>query len=54
MKILHLFFAEAKSECDCADLDDKHQSTAAMKRDALRPLLAELRRSRPSKSLHFG
>jgi len=24
MEILHPFFADAKSECDCPDLDDKH------------------------------
>jgi hypothetical protein len=41
MEILHLFFAAAKSEYDCADLDDKHESTAAVKRDALGPLLAD-------------
>jgi hypothetical protein len=40
MEILHRFFADAKSECDCPDLDDKHRSMAAMKRDALMPLLA--------------
>src|SRR5215471_7329304 len=31
----------AKSECDCSDLYDKHRSMAAMERDALRPLLAD-------------
>jgi hypothetical protein len=41
MEILHPFFADAKSECDCPEWDDKHWSMAAMKRDALRPLLAE-------------